>query len=473
MKRRRKTKGGTLKGTGTYGKVFGNPRPPCVGESADDIPRGEVGKLFKSAENHSGRMVDLHYHDIEWSVLDKLQSKLDAADFARLQNYCVLPLKQCNVDYKHMIDREDIYNPTWFANKNGEFDAEYNSDARKWDKMITYPEGEMSMLEKLEKFPANTPKSWVALSRKLENIMLGVQLLHRNGFVHLDIKSQNVIYINNTFKIIDMGDVTHVRTDSDFYPKYYGSFMYYIYPTYSVIMGLVEDKYPIDHIGTGVVQHGLNDSDKRGRPIDDTLFNVNSLKHVIPNFVYSAFSINALMGFTTEQTAEIYRIRSQIMADRYLHFAHDIGAMPNLGAWRNAVATNSPAVLNYMQPIYRDIKSKPLSVAKLEMAKRVDCYAIGVLLLETLHSYLHIRGSFTPELREMFVKFYQLAEKCCVYKRQPFDINDIYAEYMSIYTSPSPVPQPSPQTLPQPPPQSAFFISPGDSPTFRFPPVNI
>lgn len=204
-------KGGRFYGKGAYGAVLGNPRMPCPDETFDDIKdKKEIGKImFK----------EIKYNE-ETVILQRLEEVLSSSTIEELRKYFVFPIKHCKLDKEHVLSHPIYKSVKWGSYKDGEtphdfvYKPAYN--AFKMDNVVSntmfqvvYPQGEHDVFEDI---PSNTTKT---ILTKIGNLFTGLQILHKQNMVHMDIKLENAVLIDGTYKFIDLAQATQITREAD------------------------------------------------------------------------------------------------------------------------------------------------------------------------------------------------------------------------------------------------------------------
>lgn len=206
-------KGGRFYGKGAYGAVLGNPRMPCPNETIDDIKdKREIGKvMFK----------EIKYNE-ETVILQRLEEVLPSSTIEELRKYFVFPLKHCKLDKDHVLSYPIYKSVEWGSYKDGEtphdfvYKPAYN--AFKMDNVVSntmfqvvYPQGEHDVFEDISISPDMTK----TILTRIGNLFTGLQLLHKQNMVHMDIKLENAVLIDGTYKFIDLAQATQITKEAD------------------------------------------------------------------------------------------------------------------------------------------------------------------------------------------------------------------------------------------------------------------
>jgi len=231
-----KIMGGAFFSEGSYGRVFGIPRLPCVGEDISDKKilkklNGEVSKVFfddKESKN-------------EYDVINRLKKYMPEKAINELRNYAILPDQLCDVDISQ-LNHSPYNNKDYLKSfsKNGEDDKKGLTGFKK---QVTYDMGGMNLHDV---FKSQEDPSLSSQLNHIVNICRGVSLLHHYGYSHGDIKDVNCISVDGTYKLIDMASVIYIKINSQLRKhnifNFSKSFMYNVYPSLiTAMLALIDD----------------------------------------------------------------------------------------------------------------------------------------------------------------------------------------------------------------------------------------
>lgn len=209
-------KGGRFYGKGAYGAAVGNPRFPCFDENVEDIEENdEVGKVIVNESKYNE----------EVAILQRFQEVLSTTTIQKLRKYFVLPIKFCKLD-KYHIDRIPVFKTDkWNQDRHGEIPYDFGYRASQNDftfdgvpmremYQIIYPRGEQDLFDDIQMVYTNTRREHaLAVLKNIGNLFTGLQLLHKQDMVHMDIKIENAISIEGTYKFIDLAQCTQITRD--------------------------------------------------------------------------------------------------------------------------------------------------------------------------------------------------------------------------------------------------------------------
>ena len=116
-----------------------------------------------------------------------------------------------------------------------DFDRDYSEILyNKTAMLLTSKYGGISLEKYFNKNKINTENKFLQLMNKLKNILFGLKKLNENNISHNDIKSENIVIKNNTFKIIDFGISSYINNYTFLNDRSYKEFItdrfYLIYP---------------------------------------------------------------------------------------------------------------------------------------------------------------------------------------------------------------------------------------------------
>jgi hypothetical protein len=219
IKKEKQIKGGIYYSKGTFGKVYGIPRLPCKNETnVDDSFNNEISKVYFNPEQARE----------ELNIIRRLKQYLNDNEIDILRKYFVLPIKMCKLN-NNLIKSEPYSNKNYYESITG-FETDMKR-LKNMDTQITFPRGDMDLYDYF-KLQIDNPIDTLI---KLLNILRGLKYLHGKGFMHGDLKSNNCISIENTYKIIDLDTMFYYKQNNA-YKKYMfdrisSSFNYIVYPS--------------------------------------------------------------------------------------------------------------------------------------------------------------------------------------------------------------------------------------------------
>lgn len=189
----------SILGSGTFGCVIANPRLPIKGEEYAEISkRDEVSKVVYTSKQYL----------IETNVLKRI-----CVD--EVSDVCVLPIKFGQISREVVLDHEDYHE--LFGEVSWEENGLYHKDEPVRN-IIVFPMGEC-MVSYMESLELKKYGELISFMRELKQLTRGLQKLHSKGIVHLDIKLDNMLFIDHKIKFNDCGEL--FKTDDvDFYERY-------------------------------------------------------------------------------------------------------------------------------------------------------------------------------------------------------------------------------------------------------------
>jgi hypothetical protein len=170
-------KGGDIM-QGYNGMVFMNPRLRCINETYNEYD--EVSKVsFKKKMNES-------------YLLPSLINSLNNDEIYELNKYAIIPQRLCEID---PIILNELYKQYPKLNINN-------------SQIITKKGGDT-----LLKIFETQQDSLLSQLEKLINVANGIKFLHDRNFIHCDIKLENIIQSENTYKLIDFDECFNPKND--------------------------------------------------------------------------------------------------------------------------------------------------------------------------------------------------------------------------------------------------------------------
>jgi len=225
-------KGGSYKGCGSYGKVYGDPRLPCANETVQQVANlNEVSKLFNS---------DMEMMT-EYDVINRFERHFSQNDFNKLHNFCILPIKQCFIDPNTIRKNAHIYGTKqWKQCPKGNndkliFTKEGFGDLDQFKPMIVYPKGNQTVSDAFHE-QNHTPEHLFNHLHGILNLLFGVQLFQQNDFIHADIKTSNAVVCDDgKYRFIDMAMSNKITEITDM-ARFTRAFNYFAYPPTAIYL---------------------------------------------------------------------------------------------------------------------------------------------------------------------------------------------------------------------------------------------
>jgi serine/threonine protein kinase len=222
-------KGGLELGRGSYGVVYGDPAPP-----SEELPYSSNPEFYGS---HVGKFAIDSRSEKELSRECEVGQQLRA--FPNLTEYILLPVAIGRMDYttlKSNWGSVSVYGPAWRINKLNIDTTPYLLERFNWFKgsspiVVYYEKGGDDLHTRLKQI--KTLHDIIDFDRRLLHIRQGLVELHKSGFVHTDLRIGNTVIFGESARIIDIADITSLRSYSEMNDKlshFNKNFYYYIYP---------------------------------------------------------------------------------------------------------------------------------------------------------------------------------------------------------------------------------------------------
>lgn len=189
--------GGRYFGAGSFGAVYGDPGLPCRDQPLPST-NGIVTKVFfKSGEAER-----------EISSIKGVLDRLTSAEQDILRKFCVLPteMEVCKLDCDAVLSNPDIYDKDTYGWSERSLCRSGSSS-----QMVKYPKAKAS----LRNVFTNETSTFFRYFRNLidfSNIIEGIHFFEKCKILHGDIKPSNAVWIDDTFKLIDMADSKYIDT---------------------------------------------------------------------------------------------------------------------------------------------------------------------------------------------------------------------------------------------------------------------
>ena len=441
LKKRRTQKksiGGQLLGDGAFGKVYGNPRLLCDGETLDtENIHNEASKIFEYQESATE----------EFDVLNRLKEKMTEHEIDELKKYCLLPSKICDVDYEST--KQFPYNSrAWRKDKNGGYGENpviFNSEiglpfySDEYQKMVIYEKGGNPLNLVFESI--DNKEKFLDCLNKLVYVGKGIQILQAHGFIHGDIKDKNCIEKDGKFMIIDMADVRRIDTTTNSKEMPY-AFGYFTWPSISCYTYFFDDNVPkINDIN--MTNATLLKLYKNQQKYNETMYT-----KFVKKYLFDPFNIDMNNGFEQKEIEYAMDLSELLMKQK----TFDISSLPfgseNLQdfvsylAGNYSLGQNSTLFLKNMNNIFSRNNFGTIAELKLDLFKRIDIYSFGILILECIGKFIkniHYQTVIDEMTRKKIMTLYDLVITCCYQGEHVADINDIMKRYIEIvgYSEPA------------------------------------
>lgn len=410
-------KGGLFIKRGTYGSVYSKPRMLCQGENIDTQGiNSEVSKIFEDDDDAISEITNTN--------------KLNSLGLPDLEKYAIIPKKICDID-RNSLEEIPYNTEEWKQNKYGEYNSSVLNDIvdvptkipvtdeddkiigymQAYNKLIISDEGGDDLYEIIKKI--QTYNDFKSFLQKLTSIGKGIQLLQNNGLIHGDIKVENCIEHEDTFKIIDLSDVRNIETtrNSAAMPI---AFCYNIWPitafyTYLFHEGVVFEN--MNDINMIITEEQIQENYTKRQ-----VFNDDAIKFLF-KFFSNAFKIDGV-GYTPRQIEIIAKIRNALQSQKIVKYDQ----LKRIIIDFNEIFTRT----------FNDIGE-----FKMDLFKRIDIYSFGIMILYCIRQYLNSARNPTrsASVNEKIVKLYEIVFVCCYQKERVADINIIIDYYKGIVNS--------------------------------------
>jgi len=418
-KKFRKTykKGGEVLGYGATGWVLGNPAYPCK-----ETQLGKLDNYISKIANSEDAKIDLESELNASRLIKKITNVED------INKYFILDIDDCNVDPVYKMIRNLPYNTAWRTMGNQILDIDYK-------KMILYQKGENNMLKILEK--NNGFNAFHSDNTKILNIAKGIQILQNNDLIHNDIKPENCILHENTFKIIDLSDIRKITTTTTMKTMPY-NFPYFPWPAIAAFTAVyVYPDVTLTNFNSDVLlklyHHGNFQYENKKNSKDDKYYNDDQYSIWMKYTLYDPFT-----GF----------IMDDIMNEKINEYAEKLIYQKTFGIVNNVNESNyneqiSKFLLyskrqhleqeiididvNDCLQYYSNIVKK---IARKGLLKRIDIYSFGIIILTNIHHLIKHLPQPKTDIRQYIVKYYifglyNLAFYCCYQTENTPDMNFI------------------------------------------------
>lgn len=416
-KKFRKTykRGGEVLGYGATGWVLGNPAYPC-----NENQLRKLDNYISKIANSEDAKIDLK-NELNASRLIKKLTNVDD-----IHNYFILDIDDCIVNpvYK-MIPP---YNTAWRTMGNQILDIDNK-------KMILYKKGDNNMLKILEK--NNGFISFHSNNNKILNIAKGIQILQNNDLIHNDIKPENCVLHENTFKIIDLADVRNITRTTIMKTMPY-NFPYFPWPAIAAFTAVyVNAHVTLTNFDSNVLltlyEKGNYKYENKKNYKDYKYYNDEQYSIWMKSTLFDPFT-----GF----------IMDDIMNEKINEYAEKLIYQKTFGIVNNVNESNyneqiSKFLLyskgqhleqeiididvNDCLKYYSNIVKK---IARKGLLKRIDIYSFGMIILTNIYQLIKHLPQPKTDIRQYIVKYYifglyNLAFYCCYQTENTPDMNFI------------------------------------------------
>jgi hypothetical protein len=419
--------------------VYGEPRLLCDDEDLsiltdkDSAPYKEVSKIFSDHE----------HADIEFNSIEQLKTIMNKEDLDELQEYCVLPIRNCNI--KENIVRMPPYNTeNWRKNIRMKYNIKIlngDSGLNGYQNMITYRQGGDNLHEIFNKI--RNEDDCIYCLTKLLSILKGIQILQKYNIIHGDLKSPNCIAIDDTFKIIDMADVKRIETsnDSKSLPNAFG---YYTWPSISIYTFFFDDEK----------MNFCKVKPEQKFKIDQTLLkrlynsqydfnNMNYYQNVNTHLRECFRDIN--IGFNETDLTKIRDIGNDLIAQKTFGIIDSIEneydaesdalkIINNINGSDTSKQESMNAFLDKFNTIFSSFDSE--EEMKLDLFKRIDIYSFGIMVLYVIKQFIvclsRKKELIIQDRLDYIYDLYHFVNVCCSQYEKVVNIDQLVFAYDAI-----------------------------------------
>lgn len=211
-------KGGKLEGIGTYGAVYSSPRLPYITNEKYDFYGKKLNESkFLNDSIQKNEVSKVFFDEVDFED-EKNKYILLLSEINLVNDYFNIPVAYGNIDIdfikrnveKNSQNKTKIYTNKW-SEKNNTFKYEV--------KQITFKKGYNLNDNNINSF-----------YEKFKNILLSIKFMDTNNLIFDDLKIDNMIEIDDKFKISDFSSIIQLSKIIKKYEKsYLDSIFYYIY----------------------------------------------------------------------------------------------------------------------------------------------------------------------------------------------------------------------------------------------------
>lgn len=367
-------KGGLELGRGSYGVVYGDPAPPSV-----EIPYSSNLDFYNS---HVGKFAIDSGSEEELLREYEVGQKLSA--HPNLREYILLPVNIGRMDYTTLKSNwNSDYGTEWRINNSEKDTTPYLLERFKGfsSTVVYYEKGGDNLYTRLNQIKTGYDIS--DFNRRLLHIRKGLVELHKSGFVHTDLRIGNTVIFGESARIIDIADITSLKSASQVKNKLIHFNKYYHYHIYPRVCYFINEEIKIDF---------------------DKFYYDN--RKMFEEMCNDAFTVNELYN----QWHGEGKIDIKIFEQRFL----------KQNAYTGSV--NLISEQYFKTPVF---------------FKFVDTYSFGIMILQfigkinsltrdldnsSLYNFVKVTGDFETDLNSFFEflnKLYELAYYCCIIQPLP------------------------------------------------------
>jgi len=410
-------RGGEVLGYGATGWVLGNPAYPC-----NENQLGKLDNYISKIANSEDAKIDLE-SELNASRLIKKITNVDD-----INKYFILDIDDCNVDPVYKMISNTPYNTAWMTMGNQILDIDYK-------KMILYKKGDNNMLKILEK---NTGFiSFDSHNTKILNIAKGIQILQNNDLIHNDIKPENCILHENTFKIIDLSDIRKITTTTTMKTMPY-NFPYFPWPAIAAFTAVyVYADVTLTNFNSNVLSRLYKKGNykyKNNKYYNDyKYYNDEQYSIWMKSTLFDPFTgfiMDDIMNQKINEYAEklIYQKTFGIVNNvNESNYNEQISKFLLYSKGQHLEQEIIDIDVNDCLKYYSNIVKK---IARKGLLKRIDIYSFGIIILTNIYQLIKHLLLPKTDIRQYIVKYYifglyNLAFYCCYQTENTPDMNFI------------------------------------------------
>lgn len=372
-----------LIGKGSFGVVYN--RLPFRNEDLSDIEQlNEVTKIYFEKE----------FIEKDFKVNEIINKYLDLDKIKEIISYIVLPKRMGYLDI-NFLKTNDIY---------------HNKILMKMipNIGITFDKG--TPFKNIIKNISNFDDFKLIIS-KMNNLLKALKFFENNNFYHFDIKPDNIIEIDNTFKFIDL---SNFRNCQDEYQYVLDSrvMMYSFWHPSCVFSRLFLDEKK------GKLEYNYDDLIT---DLNEFYYDNSSNFDYFIDYLFKGFKISENSGFDKEDISKILNIYSKILLQKCFlnssNFDNDTikeivcfitskklnKIFSNKSVFKESQSEFINDMLEYFNQF--DIISK-----KKHIFLRNDRHGLAMCFIETLSYLLKNKIVFSKEQKDYLIKIYQIIE---------------------------------------------------------------
>ena len=425
----KKLRGGLVYGSGTFGAILGDPSVPfklprLLGSKKSQTNESRSKTLHSKTQQsktlHSKKQLNpakinprnyvskLFYDpdDIEDvnKVMELLKNAVGSKVTQVFDRYLLLPINIPLLGYELNIDK-DMYSTDkfqsdkyWTMLRDGKVDTKSRENLRDANTQVLYPKA----LSDMSEVKLSNHAEFIMFLEKFRNVVAGIQVLHKHGLVHHDLKPPNTLVLGSKtdirkqhYKISDLDSMQNVNNftneSEDQVSRLFNNWGYDYFPTCST---LIASTLAAKSSGTSRAQingavantwisHGMERN--KEDPYTNT-FNQNSSTYIQKDMQVFIRHIKRVLP---DKASELSSILLDINRSKFGTIQLDDDNLSDGGAGFNApkykvltdINSKIAGILNSDRNLSLDDKHNIL-------VKYVDIYSLGQSLLEMTKNYI-------------------------------------------------------------------------------------